>query len=154
MEKALRKQPAHGVIELPDRATVVELTICAENRMPWIASPVVQAIMQNVWQQAQGWLVGYYMLMPEHLHLLAALGDIDCSLERWVTYWKREVTRAHKQTEWRLQSDHWDTRIRNGKHFTEVWDYIRQNPVRRGLVSDPDDWPFQGVIHDWRWSGP
>ena len=41
------------------------------------------------------------------------------------------------------------------EHFdelvTETEAYVRQNPVRHGLVNDPEDWPFQGELHllDW-----
>ena len=28
------------------------------------------------------------------------------------------------------------------------WLYVRNNPVRHGLVKDPDDWPFQSVMND------
>jgi len=28
-------------------------------------------------------------------------------------------------------------------NLSEKWEYIRQNPVRAGLVSVPDDWPYQ-----------
>ncbi len=31
------------------------------------------------------------------------------------------------------------------------WEYIRHNPVRAGLVNDPDDWPYQGEMHVLRW---
>jgi hypothetical protein len=27
------------------------------------------------------------------------------------------------------------------------WLYVRNNPVRHGLVEHPDDWPFQGVMN-------
>jgi hypothetical protein len=30
---------------------------------------------------------------------------------------------------------------------------VRENPLRKGLVLNPDDWPFQGRVHDIQWIG-
>ncbi len=29
--------------------------------------------------------------------------------------------------------------------MTEKWNYIRENPVSKGLMSAPDDWPYQWI---------
>jgi hypothetical protein len=52
---------------------------------------------------------------------------------------------------WSWQPDCWDTQIRDGEHYHERWDYIRQNPVRKGLVRTGEDWPWQGALNvlDW-----
>jgi REP element-mobilizing transposase RayT len=52
---------------------------------------------------------------------------------------------------WRWQSDCWDTQMRNGAHYHERWEYVRQNPVRKGLVNRPEDWPWQGTLNELRW---
>jgi putative transposase len=49
------------------------------------------------------------------------------------------------------QRDVWDTQLRDGEHYHEKWDYVRMNPVRKELVSDPDDWPFQGEVNVLFW---
>jgi putative transposase len=33
--------------------------------------------------------------------------------------------------------------LRSDESVAGKWHYIRQNPVRAGLVVDPDDWPYQ-----------
>jgi len=30
---------------------------------------------------------------------------------------------------------------------------VSENPQRKALVKDSDDWPFQGRIHDIQWTG-
>ncbi|MHB0937204.1 MAG: transposase [Armatimonadota bacterium] len=149
-----RKHPVHGILEYPDRATVIEVTICTENRIPCLANEAVHQMFRKVWQEARAWLVGYYMIMPEHTHFFTAPGEIDLSLERWIRYWKRELSMLHPDADWRLQVDHWDTRMRNGKHYAERQAYVKNNPLRKGFVEDPDDWPYQGRIFDWSWWGP
>jgi hypothetical protein len=36
--------------------------------------------------------------------------------------------------------------IRHGESYSEKWQYVRQNPVRAGLVDDPDEWPWQSEV--------
>ena len=36
--------------------------------------------------------------------------------------------------------------IRNAESYAQKWDYVRQNPVRAGLVERAEDWPYQGEI--------
>jgi|GEM_PF-1195820 len=52
---------------------------------------------------------------------------------------------------WKWQSDCWDTQMRNQDHYHQKWEYVRQNPVRKGLVNRVEDWPWQGELHSLRW---
>jgi len=63
-----------------------------------------------------------------------------------------ERPREPQSAAWRWQSDCWDTQIRSGEHYHEKWDYVRLNPVRRNLVSTPEDWPWQGVLGTIEWA--
>lgn len=44
------------------------------------------------------------------------------------------------------QRGFFDHLLRNSESYTEKWEYVRQNPVRAGLVRHPDDWPYQGEV--------
>ncbi len=52
---------------------------------------------------------------------------------------------------WRWQADFWDTQMRDGDQYHRKWLYVRENPVRAGLVADADAWPFQGEVHSLWW---
>ena len=84
--------------------------------------------------------------MPDHLHLVATPGDAAVSLERWVAYWKSLYSREHARTGEAWQPACWDRRLRSGESYDEKWEYIRNNPVRAGLVAQPEDWPYAGEI--------
>ena len=45
------------------------------------------------------------------------------------------------------QSDTFDHILRNKKSYAEKWIYVRENPVRSGLVKMADEWPWQGEIN-------
>jgi len=46
----------------------------------------------------------------------------------------------------RYTREHFDDIV----HDTET--YVRENPLRKQLVTGPDDWPYQGRIHDIKWT--
>jgi len=70
-----RHKPASGVQISLGEPTIVFVTVCSEKRVPWIAQFQVHELLKQVWTEADAWLVGYYQLMPDHLHLFAAPGS-------------------------------------------------------------------------------
>ena len=51
----------------------------------------------------------------------------------------------------RWQPNSFHHRLRRQENYTEKWNYVRENPVRKGLVKTPEDWPYQGMINNLRW---
>src|SRR5262245_27711976 len=130
-----RAHPAHGVLVIESQPTIVFLTVCTRDRAPWLAVSDVQEALIKVWREATAWLVGRYVLMPDHLHLFAGMVSETIPLDNWVQYWKSQFRKLHKRAERRFQTDHWDTRVRNATRYEEQWNYVRENPVRLGLVA-------------------
>jgi len=92
--------------------------------------------------------VGRYVLMPDHVHFFVS-GHEEFVLSRWVVALKQALARANgwsKSNGQIWQEGFFDHILRNDESMSEKWEYIRQNPVRAGLVSDSEDWPFQGEI--------
>jgi REP element-mobilizing transposase RayT len=161
-----RRKPARGVHIYLGEPTIVSVTVCSEKRAPWIAQPTVHELLKKVWGNADAWLVGNYQLMPDHIHLFAAPRNLAIPFNRWMSYWKRLFTQGASKlpsgdeasassikhsVNWHWQSLHWDTRLRRTESYTEKWHYIRENPVKEGLVACPDDWPYQGMMNLLRW---
>ncbi|MBU0677427.1 MAG: hypothetical protein KJ626_04855 [Verrucomicrobia bacterium] len=61
------------------------------------------------------------------------------------------MSRQIPERSWRWLSGCWDTQIRDRTHYDEKIAYVRMNPVRKGLVRDPDEWVYQGTIMPVRW---
>ena len=146
-----RKHPARGVHIFSDQPTIVFLTVCTEDRKPWLATPAVHEHLRAAWQSAEAWLVGYYLLMPDHLHLFCAPHDLNFILEKWLTFWERQFRRLHKDADCRWQPNGFHHRLRREDNYTEKWNYIRENPLRKGLVKNMDDWPYKGMMNTLRW---
>ena len=106
----------------------------------------------TAWWRAVEWRPGYFMIMPDHLHLFAVPGQTErISVKRWCQKWKGLVSAQLWPHEWKWLPGCWDTQMRSEAHYREKMSYVRLNPVRKGLVLEPDDWPYQGTVSTIRW---
>ena len=147
----VRKSPAKGVVLVPDQPTIVFLTVCSKNRQPWISQRIVQEMLLETWSRARGWMIGDYLLMPDHLHLFCSPNDPAFTIEQWLVCWKREFTRRRLSDEWGWQRNSFHHRLRDSHEYAEKSHYVLENPVRLGLVKSPEDWPFRGRINNLGW---
>lgn len=95
-----------------------------------------------------GIAVGGYVILPDHLHLFVALPD-TIKLGDWVGTLKRVLVRCLKGLGSRdpiWQRGFFDHVLRNRESYSEKWNYVRENLVRAGLVSQANDWPYSGEI--------
>ena len=152
----VRKHPAHlPVWEVPNRANIVFVTVCSKERKPIFLKEDVHKLIVNSWRSADHWVVGKYVIMPDHIHSFCAPGVVEYpSLKQWMKFWKtlvsREWPRPDEQPIW--QDSFWDTQLRQGDSYRVKWDYVRNNPVRAELASTSEDWLFAGELNVLRWS--
>lgn len=147
-----RKSPARGVKIDHLQPAIVFLTVCATRPADWLIHRAVHTSLAEIWRQADTWIVGDYLLMPDHLHLFCAPRDLTFTLEKWVIYWKRQFSRRHlDQPGWLWQRSFFDHRLRSPDDYRHKLEYVRQNPVRKSLVPSPHLWPHRGTIHPLRW---
>ena len=152
--KPQRKSPIHLPVRWShDTSAVVFVTVNTKMKKPILARSDVPDLLRRTWAMPGGWIVGRYVIMPEHLHFLCAPGKLEISLVRWMQFWKSHVSRRwprpDEQPVW--QSGYWDTQLRTKESYSEKWEYMQMNPVRRGLVTRPEDWPFAGKIEVLGW---
>lgn len=90
--------------------------------------------------------LGRYVIMPDHLHFFVR-GDQTFRLGIWVKGLKRAIWEVSPKEHARLwQPGFFDHLLRNDESYAQKWEYVRQNPVRAGLVESPEVWPYQGEI--------
>jgi REP element-mobilizing transposase RayT len=88
--------------------------------------------------------LGRYVIMPDHLHLFVR-GGRNFRLATWVGGLKRAMSVEFKsQHLW--QPGFFDHILRSDESYAAKWNYVRDNPVRGGLVQAADDWPYQGEV--------
>jgi REP element-mobilizing transposase RayT len=109
-------------------------------------------VLIRVWRQAEQYRAGRYVIMPDHIHLFCSPSFLEPEyVNRWVAYWKRLATIQLPDLSPIWQRDCWDTQLRQGRQYDEKWEYVVNNPVRRGLVDTPEQWPFQGCLNELCW---
>lgn len=89
------------------------------------------------YEQIGKWYLWLMVIMPDHIHFIATF-DLTSGLQKTVSSWKRYQATT-LSIEW--QPDFFEHRLRNQAEFDEKSHYVRMNPVRKGLVRNPDDWP-------------
>ena len=70
-----RKTPAGGAQTLLGQPSICFVTANAQDRTPWMNRREVQASLAEIWRDpASAWLVGYYLIMPDHVHFATPPG--------------------------------------------------------------------------------
>jgi putative transposase len=146
-----RRNPSAGVHIQLGRPNIVLLTVTTENRKSGLADSLAHQLLRETWTSATAWQVGDYLLMPDHLHLFCAPRDLSFTIERWITFWKRDFHRRHQREDLKFQSRGWHHRLRENEDYSAKWLYVQENPIRKKLVNCFEEWPFKGTIHQLPW---
>ena len=89
-----------------------------------------------------------FVVMPDHFHVLITV-DCDLTVERAVQFIKGGFAfRAGRELGFRSpvwQKGFSEVRISDDAAFEKVRAYIRNNPVTRGLVLQPEDFPYSSA---------
>jgi putative transposase len=133
------------------------ITICTFRRRPILARPAFASILLEELRDARerhGWAIGSYVIMPDHVHFFGA-PDYDAkNLSDFMREWKSWTSRRIRALQPRpttaattlWQREFFDHILRSDESYSQKWDYVRDNPVRAGLVRAYDDWPYSGTI--------
>ena len=144
MALPFRKQLPHDIPLWVDPAKETYfVTVCCqlrgENQLAktTVANGLFESI--NYRNQQAIWHVRLAVLMPDHVHLLISFGQTEKRIQTIVSKWK-EWTAKSLSIKW--QRDFFEHRLRREESLQEKANYILFNPVRAGLVSRPEEWPF------------
>ena len=227
-----RRHPSRNSVmtHLDNRAIMLYVTVVTGKRSAILAGKAVQDCIVAAWKAAADWLVGRYVIMPDHIHFFCAPATYPPSdFHRWMKQWKAQVSRsfpiglragrAHGRVALvatgtpadtlhgrvalvatgngadvaatsaalpptddaaatsaalpptddaaatsaalpnvplsrpspLFQRDCWDRQLRTGESYAQKWEYVRNNPVRKGLVAHADEWPYQGQVNVLEW---
>jgi len=126
-----------------DQRVIYFITFCVADRAKVLDNEQTFQAFKAAVSKLRGWSVIAAILMPDHVHLLAApnedreakVGDLVGALKRWI----RQALNAH----WEWQPGSFDRLLRREESAQEKWLYVEENPVRAGLVSRSQDWPYR-----------
>ena len=140
--RPVRKQLDHTIHFHGRFGATYFITICCKSRHAnrLCHNSVADIIFETArrYHDSARWYVKLLLLMPDHLHMLIGFPG-DAKLSGIVRDVKRITSRMAK-IKW--QRGFFDHRLRHDESETEKFQYIRQNPVRAGLIGTEDEWPF------------
>jgi putative transposase len=131
------------------------LTLCTASRRPALANETAVAVLRAEFEAAPsryGWSVGRFVAMPDHLHFFCVSNETTgaSSLSRFMTGFKqwtaKRILRSSGAAAPLWQREFFDHVLRSDESYESKWGYVRENPVRAGLVSRAGDWPYAGEI--------
>ncbi|PYL16625.1 MAG: hypothetical protein DME30_08935 [Verrucomicrobia bacterium] len=129
------------------------VTACTHKREPSLNNPDIhERLIQFATEgEKRGAWLGAYVLMPDHLHAFVVIDDEQLELGTWMKSLKNAFSKVPRNKD--VPPPHWqkgffDHILRSGDSYSEKWNYVRENPVRAGLVTAWSDWPFSGEIFD------
>ena len=127
------------------------VTANAWDRRSILANPQIHHAFLEFAVMAEGRdaFVGGYVMMPDHTHLFVAL-DPERTLAGWMKSLKNSLSKTLRSLS--VPAPHWqkgffDHVLRSSDSYAQKWEYVRDNPVRAGLVKAWEDWPFSGQVH-------
>jgi len=118
---------------------------CSCYRRMQLLDPVTRRLFEHALEAARRrycFRVIGYVVMPEHVHLLVSEPERE-TLAVAMQAMKQSVARRRVQVGGHFrQPRYYDFNVWSEKKRREKLGYIHRNPVRRGLVQNPEDWEW------------
>jgi putative transposase len=125
------------------------LTFSCYRRLAYLSTVGAMEVFEDALERMRHhylFVVAGYVVMPEHVHLLVN-EPRRALLSKAVRALKLSVTmRRRERPFWQAHS--YDFNVYTHDKYVEKLRYMHWNPVKRGLVGKPEDWPWSSFRHD------
>lgn len=138
-------------------------TVVTERRRPLLASADSVELLREAFRRVRSkrpFKIDAMVVLPDHLHCIWTLpqGDADFAtrwrlIKTWFTKhcdpvlrFEPDVARARKRECAVWQHRYWEHQIRDEVDYIRHIEYIHYNPVKHGLVSSPEEWPYSSFL--------
>jgi putative transposase len=137
-----------GLIRFHQTGQFHFITFSCYHRLPYLARPKAKDLFESALERIRTryeFVVAGYVVMPEHVHLLVS-EPREGALDRVIQALKLSVTvRRRERPFW--QARYYDFNVYTEEKRVEKLRYMHRNPVVRGLVAKPEDWPWSSFRH-------
>ncbi|MGH9812840.1 MAG: REP-associated tyrosine transposase [Candidatus Acidiferrales bacterium] len=126
------------------------VTICCKEKKPLLASPVARDLVVEVLRRTAAALhveMAVYTVLPNHMHLICSAGSaglIDFVREFKSRTAVQLIRVGAPASPW--QARFFDHKLRSHESTRRKCEYVWMNPVRRRLVSRPEDYRWTGAL--------
>ena len=127
------------------------ITFSCYHRMPLLDTPPAKQTFERELERVRVWYGCYitgYVVMPEHVHLL--ISEPERSKPSIVIQMLKQITSQQLRPKdlphfWQVR--YYDFPVWTEAKRVEKLRYMHRNPVKRGLVSAPEEWPWSSFRH-------
>ena len=126
------------------------VTTVIANRQPVLAKPVhagmvMEAILHG--REMSWWKIMAFVVMPDHLHMIIIPGkkDIHGCIKAVKGYAARLINARIGRQGSLWQPGYFDYILTLEEQIISRIRYIEENPVRKGLVATPEEYPFSSA---------
>lgn len=126
----------------------IHVTICTENKRNFFdsenrAKKTIEELLKT--SRDLGFRILCYCLMPDHLHIVLSPGYSALPLSKFLNVFKGRTSKVFREKEgfsrlW--QRSAYDHIIRTDEDLRGIIEYIRNNPIRKGLTEKVDEYPY------------
>jgi putative transposase len=127
------------------------ITFSCYHRRPLLSEPQARDTVVITLEKVRRWYGFYvtgFVVMHEHVHLLVSepeRGSLAVVLQTLKQAVSQKLNVRAPTPFW--QARYYDFNVFREQKLKEKLDYIHGNPVRRGLVTRPEDWKWSSARH-------
>ena len=127
------------------------ITFSCYRRMPLLDSVAAGNLFERELERVRRWygcFITAYVVMPEHVHLLISQPErsqLSVVIQMLKQITSRKLKPQSTARFWQIR--YYDFPVWSEKKRIEKVRYIHRNPVKRGLVARPEDWPWSSFLH-------
>jgi putative transposase len=127
------------------------ITFSCYRREPLLGSAQARDTFVITLEKVRGWYGFYvtgFVVMPEHVHLIISepeRSNLAVALQMLKQIVSQELNEHATAPFW--QPRYYDFNVYHEEKLMEKLDYVHRNPVRRGLVTRPEDWRWGSARH-------
>ena len=130
---------------------IVAFTLCIKDRLPIFSDPEIVKVFTDILTEITKkykCLIPAFCFMPDHQHIVITGTDDEVDLLKVASSYKQKtgfwMTKNKIGAKW--QKDFYDHVLKKEESLTPAIRYILDNPVRKGIVSDWQEYAFKGAI--------
>ena len=129
----------------------VAFTLCLNKNIQGFIKPEIVSIFTAILSSAASktdCIVPVYCFMPDHQHLIVSGMHNNSDIWKTVVIYKQKTGfwMSTNKTEVKWQKDFYDHILKRHEDIAVQVRYILDNPIRKGLVSSWQEYPFKGSI--------
>ena len=126
------------------------ITFSCYQRMKLLDSPTARNVFEQELERVRRWYgcaITGYVVMPEHVHIIGEpeRKSLSVALQMLKQITSHKLGRNDLPRFWQVR--YYDFPVWSESKRIEKLRYIHRNPVKRGLVARPEDWPWSSFVH-------